>query len=600
MVPLVFILNGVTKGTWFDAFLFAVAVAVGLTPEMLPMIVTVNLARGALAMAKKRVIVKRLNSIQNFGAMDVLCTDKTGTLTQDRVVLEKYSDAMGQENPRVLRYAYVNSYYQTGLKNLLDIAVLRHGHLYGELQIEKLYRKVDEIPFDFTRKRMSVIVEKRNASHVLICKGALEEIFSLCTHADIGGKVLPIGEISKEQCYQVAQSLNDDGMRVIAVAYKDVPPGRQDYTTQDESAMTLLGYVAFLDPPKETAAEAIGALGRLGVKVKVLTGDNDRVTRKICRDVGLSVKDLLLGSQVELMADDELAEATETTTVFAKLTPAQKQRIVMAMHRKGHVVGFLGDGINDAAALKAADVGISVDNAVDIAKESADLILLEKSLLILEQGVTEGRKVFGNIVKYIKMGASSNFGNVFSVLGASSLLPFLPMRPVQLLTQNLLYDLSQTAIPFDNVDEEYLLKPRRWEIGDIGRFMLFIGPISSIFDYATFALMWWGFRANVPQAQGLFQSGWFVEGLLSQTLVVHMIRTRKIPFLQSRASAPLILMTAVIMAVGVYLPFSGLGARIGLVPLPWDFFPWLLAFLGVYCVLTQWVKTWFISRYGYN
>jgi Mg2+-importing ATPase len=603
MVPLVFLINGFSKGNWSDAFLFAVAVAVGLTPEMLPMIVTVNLAKGAMAMAKKKVIVKRLNSIQNFGAMDILCTDKTGTLTQDKVLLEKYVDALGDENLRVLKYAFLNSFYQTGLKNLLDFAILKHVEVKGELAIEKNYRKVDEIPFDFNRKRMSVVVEKMQGTqsrHILICKGALEEIFNLCSHAEIGREKLPINEVPTDQVYKIAQDMNDDGLRVIAVAYKEVPPNRSDYSVRDESGLTLLGYVAFLDPPKESAAQAILALDRYGVKVKVLTGDNDRVTRKICKEVGLNVDNLMLGNEVEAMTDDELDQAVKVVTVFAKLTPAQKERIVHSLHRNGHVVGFMGDGINDAPALRAADVGISVDNAVDVAKESADIILLEKSLLVLEEGVIEGRKVFGNIIKYIKMGASSNFGNVFSVLGASAFLPFLPMQPVQLLTQNLLYDLSQTGIPLDNVDKEYLERPRKWEIGDIGRFMLVIGPISSIFDYATFALMWFVFKANNPGAAGLFQSGWFIEGLLSQTLIVHMIRTPKIPFIQSRASGPLLFMTGLIMAIGIYVPFSPYGASIGLQPLPLSYFPWLIGMLLGYCFLTQVVKNWFIKKFGYN
>jgi Mg2+-importing ATPase len=601
MVPFVFLVNGFTKGNWMDAFMFAVAVAVGLVPEMLPMIVTVNLAKGAISMSRKRVIVKRLNSIQNFGAMNVLCTDKTGTLTQDRIVLEKYLDVSGEPNDRVLKYAYVNSFYQTGLKNLLDVAVLNHRELSKELEIDRIYKKLDEIPFDFTRKRMSVVVEKSNRRHILICKGALEEMFKICSHAEVRRQAVPISELPVERFQKIAQELNDDGFRVIAVAYKDVEAGRkEEYTVGDEKEMILLGYVAFLDPPKETASQAIKKLNEHGVAVKVLTGDNDRVTRKVARDVGLAADDILLGSQMEYMSEEELESAVEKITVFAKLTPAQKERIVRALHSRDHVVGFLGDGINDAPALRAADVGISVDNAVDIAKESADIILLEKSLLVLEEGVLEGRKVFGNIVKYIKMGASSNFGNMFSMLGASALFPFLPMQPVQLLTQNLLYDISQTAIPFDEVDVEYLEKPRKWEIGEIGRFMVYFGPISSIFDYGTFALMWFVFKAQTPATQSLFQSGWFVEGLLSQTLIVHMIRTRRIPFIQSRASWPLILMTSSIMAVGIYVPFSVYGQGIGLEPLPFSYFPWLVAILLGYCTLAQMMKNWFIKRYGYN
>lgn len=600
MVPAVFLVNGFLKHDWYDAFMFAVAVAVGLTPEMLPMIVTVNLARGALAMSRKKVIVKRLNAIQNFGAIDVLCTDKTGTLTQDNVVLEKYTDPEGNPVNRVLRYAYLNSFYQTGLKNLLDFAILKHVEMHRELDVHYNYKKIDEIPFDFARRRMSVIVERKNTSHVLICKGALEELFSLCKLAEIGGQSIPIDRVEFDRCQKYAQELNDDGLRVIAVAYKEVPKERRDYSVADECDLTLLGFIAFLDPPKETAPEAIRLLEAKGVSVKVLTGDNDRVTRKICRQVGIPVSRIVLGPEVDEMSDAALDTVVEEVSVFAKLSPFHKERIVKSLHRCGRVVGFMGDGINDSPALKAADIGISVDNAVDIAKESADIILLEKSLLVLEEGIIEGRRVFGNIVKYIKMGSSSNFGNVFSLLGASTLLPFLPMMPVQLLTQNLLYDLSQTAIPFDNVDEEYLESPRKWEIQEIGRFMFFLGPVSSIFDYLTFALMWFVFRAQTDEQASLFQSGWFVEGLLSQTLVVHMIRTRKIPFLQSRASFPMLALGALIMAIGVALPYTIFGTSLGLQPLPLRFYPWLVAILTAYCLATQLVKSWFVRKYGFS
>jgi Mg2+-importing ATPase len=598
MVPLVFFINGFVKHSWQDAMLFAISVAVGLTPEMLPMIVTVNLAKGALSMSRNKVIVKRLNSIQNFGAMDVLCTDKTGTLTQNKVVLLKYVDASGFKNDKVLKYAYLNSFYQTGLKNLLDVAVLSHVEISTAIKPETNYRKIDEIPFDFVRRRMSVVVEEEGKRDVLICKGALEEIFNVSTNVEMDGTVEAIDEELKEDLKRITQDLNEDGLRVIAVAYKEIPTDHPEYTVKDEGGMTLLGYLAFLDPPKETTHQALNLLQAHNVTVKVLTGDNEVVSRKICTQVGLDAEHILLGGQIEAMNDNQLADAVEQHQVFAKLSPAQKERIVKALHLKGHVVGFLGDGINDAPALRAADVGISVDNAVDIAKESADIILLEKNLLVLEQGVVEGRMVFGNIVKYIKMGASSNFGNMFSVLGASILLPFFPMLPVQILVQNLLYDFSQVAIPLDRVDEEYLAQPRKWEIGDIARYMIFIGPISSIFDYTTFGLMWFYFGANSVAHQSLFQSAWFVEGLLSQTLIVHMIRTNKIPFIQSRASWPLLATTASIMLVGIYIPFSPLAGKLKMMPLPWHYFPWLAATLLGYALLTQIVKTWFVRRYG--
>nr|WP_254053596.1 magnesium-translocating P-type ATPase [Singulisphaera sp. GP187] len=600
MVPLVFVINGLTKGNWGEAFFFAVSVAVGLTPEMLPMIVTANLARGAVAMSRRKVIVKRLNAIQNFGAMDVLCTDKTGTLTQDKVVLLMHLDVNGEEDEGVFEYAFLNSHFQTGLKNLLDKAILGHEDLIESKQLTDRYLKYDEIPFDFVRRRMSVIVhEVLRGRDLLICKGAVEEVLSACRSARIGDRVVALTEEIRARVIGLSTRMNQDGLRVIAVACKEVDSlaGRQ-YGVADEEDMILCGFIAFLDPPKESAAPAIAALRGHGVAIKILTGDNELVARKVCRDVGLNDAGLLLGGAIEAMSDSELEEAVERVVLFAKLTPAQKARIIAALQRRGHTVGFLGDGINYAPALRDADVGISVDTGADIARESADIILLEKSLMVLEEGVIAGRATFGNILKYIKMAASSNFGNMVSVLIASVWLPFLPMLPLQILIQNLLYDLSQTAIPFDRVDEEYLERPRRWQVGSISRFMLFIGPISSVFDVTTFALMWFAFRANMADRQSLFQTGWFVEGLLSQTLIIHMIRTAKVPFLQSRATAPLMLLTLIVMATGIAIPYTRLGTAVGMVPLPAAYFPWLAATLVGYCMLTQIIKNLLSRRCG--
>ena len=595
MVPLVFLINGLTKGNWLEAFLFAMAVAVGLTPEMLPMIVTINLAKGAIAMSRKKVIVKRLNAIQNFGAMDVLCTDKTGTLTQDKIILERHVDIYGNESDDVLEYAFLNSFYQSGLKNLLDVAVLQHMDLREELRVESEYRMVDEIPFDFTRRRMSVVVEHGDR-HILICKGAVEEVFSVCRQGEADGAAFDLDEAHLTRLQDVTRELNEDGFRVIAIAYKEIPPEQAVYSVKDESDLILLGYIAFLDPPKDSAAAAISALGKYGVRVKILTGDNEVITRKVCREVGLHIDRVVLGGEIDAMSDEALAEVAEHATVFAKLMPAQKARMVAALHRRGHVVGFLGDGINDGPALKAADVGISVDNAVDVAKESADIILLEKSLLVLQEGVAEGRRVFGNIVKYIKMGASSGFGNTLSVVGASAFLPFLPMAPVQVLLNNLFYDFSQTSIATDNVDAEYLKTPRQWDIGNIARFVLFIGPLSSIFDYATYFTLLWGFDAWNNAA--LFQTGWFVESLLSQTLIVHIIRTGRLPFVESRASLPLMLTGIAICGIGAWLPFSPFAASFGFVPLPAKYWFALAAILACYLTLTQAVKSFLIRRFG--
>ncbi|MEI7450885.1 MAG: magnesium-translocating P-type ATPase [Desulfomonile sp.] len=598
MVPAVFLINGLSKHNWLEAFLFAMAVAVGLTPEMLPMIVTVNLSKGALAMARKKVIVKRLNAIQNFGAADVLCTDKTGTLTQGKIVLEKHLDVHGHDSERVLNYGYMNSYYQTGLKNLMDEAILDHGQLEEDLKVNTDYRKIDEIPFDFQRRRMSVIVEDKQNQHILICKGAVEEIMRLSPRVEVEGEVLEVTPEHDAHRKLLVQELNAHGFRVVAVAYK-VMPGDDDephYTLQDESDLTLLGYMAFLDPPKDTAMEALKRLNALKVDVKILTGDNEIITAYICKQVGMPVDKILLGSQIEALSETELAEAASVTSIFAKLAPAQKEHIIHALQSKEHVVAFMGDGINDAPALKAADVGISVDSAVDIAKESSDIILLENSLLVLEQGVLEGRRVFGNILKYIKMAASSNFGNMFSVVGASAFLPFLPMLPIQVLTNNLLYDFSQTTIPSDEVDADWLTKPRKWTIGEIQRFILFIGPISSIFDYMTFFIMLYVFNAwNNP---ALFHTGWFVESLFTQTLIIHVIRTNKIPFIQSWASWPLIFSSLIIVSVGAWLTVSPLAETLGFVALPPLYWLLLTFMLLCYAFLTQLVKTWFYRRFG--
>ncbi|RON47148.1 magnesium-translocating P-type ATPase [Pseudomonas frederiksbergensis] len=601
MAPLVLFINGFTKGDWMQALLFALSIAVGLTPEMLPMIVTSTLAKGAVFLSRKKVIVKRLDAIQNFGAMDVLCTDKTGTLTQDKIFLARHVDVWGEESDDVLEMAYLNSYYQTGLKNLLDVAVLQHVEVHRELEVATAFAKVDEVPFDFTRRRMSVVVAEHDQQHhLLVCKGAVEEILAGCTRVRHGDYDEPLTDELLDRIREVTASFNEEGLRVVAVAARHTPKDQAVYSIADEQEMTLIGYVAFLDPPKESTAPALRALAEHGIAVKVLTGDNELVTAKICREVGLEQQGLLMGNDVERMSDAELAVAVETTNVFAKLTPSHKERIVRLLKGNGHVVGFMGDGINDAPALRAADIGISVDSAVDIAKEAADIILLEKSLMVLEEGVLEGRRTFANMLKYIKMTASSNFGNVFSVLVASAFIPFLPMLPMHLLVQNLLYDISQIAIPFDNVDAEMLKKPQRWQPADVGRFMLFFGPISSIFDITTFALMWYVFDANTPDHQTLFQSGWFVVGLLTQTLIVHMIRTPKIPFLQSRAAMPLMIMTGVIMAIGIFLPMGPFAHYFKLQALPSLYFVFLPVILLAYMGLTQAVKGFYIRRFGWQ
>jgi Mg2+-importing ATPase len=592
MVPVVFLINGLTKGNWREAFFFAVAVAVGMTPEMLPMIVTVCLSKGAIAMSRKKVIVKRLNSIQNFGAMDVLCTDKTGTLTLDRVIIEKHCDVVRKEDDDVLAMAYLNSYFQTGLKNVLDRAVLDHREVHGEINVPA-WEKVDEIPFDFSRRIMSVVVETPQDTHRIITKGAPEEVFKRCNRFELNGELMPLEPIFIQDLKEEHEALSEDGFRVLAIAYKDVPR-KPAYSKADESDMVLRGYLAFLDPPKETAGPALEALRLHGVAAKILTGDNELVSRKICHEVGLPTEHILLGSQVEAMSDAQLADEAEKVTLFARLSPAHKQRIIRALQGKGHAVGFLGDGINDAPALRAADVGISVDSAVDVAKESADVILLEKSLMVLEEGVLEGRKVFANILKYVRMGASSNFGNMFSVLGASIFLPFLPMAPLQILTNNLLYDFSQVPIPTDDVDHELIARPRPWSMREITRFIVFIGPCSSIFDYTTYFLMLYVFGAWHNPA--LFQTGWFVESLLTQTLIIHIIRTNRVPLLGSRASWPLIVTTVAVMAVGMWLPFSPVGPALGFKPLPKLYWPLLLLTLLCYGLLTQVVKVWLLRR----
>ena len=613
MVPVVLFVNGFTKGDWLNAFLFAVSVAVGLTPEMLPMIVSANLAKGAMSMARKRVIVKHLNSIQNFGAMDVLCTDKTGTLTQDKIILQFHLDIQGNTDLRVLRHAFLNSYYQTGLRNLMDNSIIDRAREEQVVENEDAYRKIDEIPFDFTRRRMSVVVADQRGKTQLITKGAIEEMLAISAFVEYQGLVEPMTEKMRSEILETCQEYNTDGLRILGVSQKTNPSPAGAFSVADESEMVLIGYLAFLDPPKESTAEAIAALKDYGVEVKVLTGDNDAVTKAVCKQVGLSAENILLGSEMEGLTDDQLKEAVERTNVFAKLTPQQKSRIVAALRDNGHTVGYMGDGINDAAAMKAADVGISVDTAVDIAKESADIILLEKDLMVLEEGVVEGRKIFANIIKYIKITASSNFGNMFSVLAASAFLPFLPMLPIQLLLLNLIYDLSCTALPWDNVDRDYLAKPRKWDAPSIGKFMAWLGPTSSVFDITTYLLMFFiicpavvggaHFHQLTDPGQkelfiAVFQAGWFVESMCTQVLVIHTLRTPKVPFIQSWASAPVILLSMIGIAGLTLIPFSSLGENLHLAPLPPVYFAWLALTVVLYLVLATLFKKIFISCHG--
>ncbi|AQW94965.1 magnesium-translocating P-type ATPase [Elizabethkingia anophelis] len=608
MTPVIFLINGFVKDDWMQALLFAIAVAVGLTPEMLPMIVTANLAKGAVNMSKKKVIVKRLNAIQNIGAMDILCTDKTGTLTLDKIVLETHLNVRGTDDDEVLKWAYLNSFHQTGLKNLLDQAVLDHAEVHNLMKADELYMKVDEIPFDFERRRMSVVLNTSKGKHLMISKGAVEEMLSLCKYAlDPGDdhslhiendNIVPLDEAMKQKILKMSEKLNAEGLRVLLVAIREFEGNHPlNYSVADENNLTLTGFIGFLDPAKPSAEPSIKALHKLGVEVKVITGDNDIVAKKICHDVGIPINNIMLGEELDHISDEELSRNTDLYSIFAKVSPLQKQRIVKVLKSKGHTVGFMGDGINDAAAIKESDVGISVDTGADIAKESADIILLEKDLMVLRSGVIYGRRTFGNIIKYIKMTASSNFGNMFSMIGASAFLPFLPMLPLQILTQNLLYDVSQSSIPWDTMDKDFLEKPKKWDASSIKKFMLYIGPLSSIFDYITFAVMFFIFKANTPEHQNLFQTGWFVEGLLSQTLIVHIIRTKKIPFIQSWAAAPVVALTSLIMLIGLSIPFTPIAGYLKMQPLPLSYFPYLLAILTGYCILTQLVKQWFIKKF---
>lgn len=594
LVPLVFLINGITKGDWKDAFFFSLAVAVGLTPEMLPMIVSVCLSKGAVALSGKKLIVKRLNAIQNLGAMDVLCSDKTGTLTQDKVVLRRHTNVAGDEDDGVLHHAFLISHFQTGLRNVLDRAILEHENLHSELGVADCV-KVDEIPFDFIRRLMSVVIQKSAGDYQLLSKGAPEEILKRSTHYDLDGAVHALDDAFLQKLKAQHDALCSEGLRVLAVAYRPMSD-HHPASKLDESGLVLKGFVSFLDPPKETAGPAIAALQKRGVRVKILTGDNPLVTQRICEEVGLSVGRVVLGGEIEAMTEEVLKRSVVENDVFARLSPAHKQRIIRALQSSGHVVGFMGDGINDAPALRAADVGLSVDSAVDIAKDSAAIILLEKDLMVLADGVLEGRRVFSNIVKYVRMGASSNFGNMFSVLGASAFIPFVPMLPIQVLTNNLLYDFSQVSIPTDNVDDDQVLNPRPWRMDQISRFILFVGPLSSIFDYTTYFILLYLFDCWNPAHAPLFQTGWFVESLLTQTLIIHVIRTNRIPFFQSRASTPLLLTTLLILGVGMWLPISPMAAVLGFVPLPVSFWPWLVVTVILYLGLTYFVKSWMYRR----
>lgn len=598
MAPAVLLINGFVKGEWYSALLFSISVAVGLTPEMLPVIMTSTLAKGAVSMSKYKVIVRTLGAIQTFGEMDVLCTDKTGTLTEDKIVLERYMNLHGEDDPRILRHAYLNSYFQTGLKNLIDLAIINRAVQNGLEDIPNNYTRVDEIPFDFSRRRMSVVLTDHSGKRQLITKGAVEEVVAISSFVEMQGRILPMDEKTRRAALDVYERHNSEGLRMIAIAQKNEVPDSDTFSVADEQDMVLIGFVGFLDPPKESAGDAIAALKEHGVRTVVLTGDSEGVAIKVCAKVGVKTSPLFTGSDVERMDDTSLLEAVKSCDLFAKLSPSQKERVVKAFQTAGHTVGYMGDGINDAPALHQADVGISVDSAVDIAKETADIILLEKDLMVLEEGILEGRRTFGNIIKYIKMAVSGNFGNMISVIIASIFLPFLPMLPVQILTQNLLCDFSQMGMPFDRADDEYIKKPRKWEAQSIKSFMAYMGPLSSVFDILCFAVLWWVIGANTAELSPIFQSGWFVFGTVSQVLVIHIIRTAKIPFLQSRSSVPLLISTAIVAIISIVVGFSQLAVGIDMLPLPLSFAPWLVLILVGYFLSSQVIKKFYIRRYG--
>jgi Mg2+-importing ATPase len=596
LVLFVFFINALrspdTDGV-LKALLFSVALAVGLTPELLPMIITLNLSKGAIAMSKKGVIVKRLSSIENFGSMNVLCTDKTGTLTENQIQLVLHVDMEGNDDEKVLLYSFLNSYYQTGLKSPLDEAILKHR----EIETEG-FQKIDEVPFDFVRRRVSVVTEYKR-QRVLIAKGAPEEIIKVCSYCEVGGVVTDLTEESRKRIEQKYYDLSSEGFRVLGVSYKKLRKEKTVYSVNDEYDLVFLGFVAFLDPPKETAKESLQLLSKTGIELKILTGDNELVTRKTCEQLGFEVKGVVSGSEIFEMHDDALARVVEEANVFARVTPAQKDRIINLLKNNGHVVGFLGDGINDAPSLKTSDVGVSVDNAVDVAKESADIILLRKDLTVLGEGVLEGRKTFGNTMKYVMMGVSSNFGNMFSVAGASLFLPFLPMLPIQILLNNLLYDFSQSTITTDNVDDEYVEKPKRWDISFIRRFMLALGPVSSLFDFLTFFIMLLFFKVT-PEHPELFQTAWFLESLCTQTLVIFVIRTRRTPFYKSKPSKLLLLSSLAIVGFALIMPFTLIGDLFDFVMPPAAFFGVLAILLGAYLALAEVVKNWFYKRHAYR
>jgi Mg2+-importing ATPase len=598
MVPVVLLINGISKGDWGQAMLFSISIAVGLTPEMLPVIMTSTLAKGAVSMSRRSVIIKTLGAIQAFGEMDILCTDKTGTLTEDKIILERYMNMIGEDDERVLRHSFLNSYFQTGLKNLIDLAIINRARQEGLGTILASYQRIDEIPFDFTRRRMSVVLVDEKGKRQLITKGAVEEIMDICSFVEMDDQILPLTEAARTRAKMVYDLHNSQGLRMLAVAQKNEVPDVEYFSVADEKDLVLIGFVGFLDPPKPSAAAAITALSEHGVRTIVLTGDSEGVAIKVCESVGIDTTIHLTGLEVETISDEDLKLAVRDCQLFSKLSPSQKAKVVKALQSNGHTVGYLGDGINDAPPMHQADVGISVDNAVDIAKETADIILLKKDLMVLEQGVLEGRKTFGNIVRYIKMAASGNFGNMFSVLVASVFLPFLPMLPVHILTQNLICDLSQIGMSFDRVDEEYLLKPRRWDTRSISIFMVVMGPLSSVFDILTFVVLWFLIGANTMELAPVFQAGWFVFGTLSQVLVIHMIRTAKVPFLQSNAALPLLISTALASLAVLAIGFSNLAAGLDMARLPMDFAPWLILVLVAYFISTQVLKGFYIRRFG--